>query len=94
MYIIFTAFVLGFIFMTYNVISGFIFNLLDNYKNNYQTGIVWFGGLVVLNILLLAFIQFGKYYITTYKNMGTFGPKGYTGLKGDIGDNVNSCIQN
>jgi hypothetical protein len=91
MYIIFIAFILGFIFLTYNIISGFIFNLLDNYKDNYRAGLVWFSGLVIFNVMLVAFIQFSHYYIKTHKNMGTFGLQGYKGLKGSQGDNVEAC---
>ena len=65
MYIIVVAFILGFTFLSINIIKDFIFNLLNSSSNTYITGVVWFGGLIFLNILIFIFIQFSHYYINT-----------------------------
>lgn len=92
MYIIVVAFILGFTFLSVNIIKDFILNLLNTSSNTYISGVIWFGGLIFLNILIFIFIQFSHYYINTQVSNGTIGRKGIMGEKGNIGNNEIKCI--
>ena len=91
MYIIITAFVIGFIFISINIIKDFIFNLQNKTSNNYNSGIIWFSGLIILNILIIIFIFSINYYLKNFVNIGDIGQTGFKGMKGSSGINTIKC---
>lgn len=93
MYIIFVSFILGFLFLSYNMVKTVVFNLLDNYNDNYKTGIIWFVTLMIFNIMIIIFVQYSNYHIKTYINIGTSGQGGSIGPKGIKGDDFIECIK-
>lgn len=75
------------------MVKTVVFNLLDNYKDNYKTGIIWFTTLMIFNIMIILFVQYSNYYIKTYINIGTVGQGGTIGSKGIKGDDFIECIK-
>ena len=88
MYIIITGVIIGVVFMFYNT----IINLLEKTKENKTLGkrdiMVWFYGLLIINIIVIISILLHKYYVEKYQLIGERGLSGYTGDIGRSGNDV------
>ena len=49
---------------------------------------MWFYGLLILNVIVMISIHIHKYYIETYQLSGNRGPRGYDGRQGENGQSV------
>jgi len=87
MYIIIFAVIIAIIFMFYNTIIN-ISQQAQNSKIGSPEIMMWFYGLLILNIIVMISIHIHKYYIETYQLSGNRGPRGYEGRKGDSGQSV------
>lgn len=70
-----------------NTMMTVIKTFFSNQKPTLQIGNIWFIGLLVVNIIIIAFI-YGFYY---YK-INTNGTQGYTGEPGFTGRDGEECI--
>jgi len=88
MYIIILGVIIGVVFMFYNT----IINLLEKTKENKILGkgeiIMWFYGLLIINIIVIISILLHKYYVEEYQLIGERGLSGYTGDIGRSGNDV------
>ena len=88
MYIIILGVIIGVVFIFYNT----IINLLEKTKENKILGkgeiIMWFYGLLIINIIVIISILLHKYYVEEYQLIGERGLSGYTGDIGRSGNDV------
>jgi hypothetical protein len=87
MYVIIFAILLGLIFLFYSTITS----LTDQAKSSKigQTKLmIWFYGLLILNIMIILTIHIHKFYIENYQLEGNTGPRGYDGRRGINGVSV------
>ena len=88
MYIIITGVIIGVVFMFYNT----IINLFEKTKENKTLGkgeiMMWFYGLLIINIIVIISILLHKYYVEEYQLIGERGLSGYTGDIGRSGNDV------
>ena len=88
MYIIILGVIIGVVFMFYNT----IINLLEKTKENKILGkgeiIMWFYGLLIINIIVIISILLHKYYVEKYQLIGERGLSGYPGDIGRSGNHV------
>lgn len=90
MYIIFAAILFAIIFYFWNAIKTiFMATVMNNSGGISPQGFIWFGSLVLLNVVIFGFIIWFYYYI---KDMpGPVGKPGYPGLPGDDAKDCKTC---
>jgi hypothetical protein len=87
MYVIIFAVIISIIFIFYDT----LFNLTQQVQNSKIGSIeimIWFYGLLILNVIVMISIHIHKYYIETYQLSGNRGPRGYDGRQGENGQSV------
>ena len=87
MYVIIFAVIISIIFIFYDT----LFNLTQQVQNSKIGSIeimMWFYGLLILNVIVMISIHIHKYYIETYQLSGNRGPRGYDGRQGENGQSV------
>ena len=87
MYVIIFAVIISIIFIFYDT----LFNLTQQVQNSKIGSIeimIWFYGLLILNVIVMISIHIHKYYIETYQLSGNKGPRGYDGRQGENGQSV------
>jgi hypothetical protein len=89
MYIIFAAILFAIIFYFWSAIKNIFTATIMSSSGVTSQGFIWFGSLVLLNVVIFGFIIWFYYYI---KDMpGPVGKPGYPGLQGDDAKDCKTC---
>lgn len=87
MYIIIFAVIISIIFIFYDTLIN-LSQQVQNSKIGSPEIMMWFYGLLILNVIVMISIHIHKYYIETYQLSGNRGPRGYDGRQGENGQSV------
>lgn len=91
----FLAIIFAIIFYFASTFSNVFYNIFTTSMNNLnlysnKTAIIWFFGLIFINICILIFI-ISFYYYKKNNAIGNVGPKGFDGEKGIDGTDIEGC---
>lgn len=89
MYIILFAVVFAIVFYLWSTIKNFVTVTVLSNTNITPQGFMWFGSLLLLNLVILGFVIW--FYYNTKNKPGSMGKKGVTGLPGDNARDCSTC---
>lgn len=86
MYIILAAIIFAIVFYSWATIKNIVSVTIFSNTNITPQGFIWFGSILLLNIVIFGFIIWFYYYIRDRP-----GPVGRQGFPGQPGDNAKDC---
>jgi hypothetical protein len=86
MYIIISAISFAIIFYSWTTLKNILTVTIFSNTNIAPQGFMWFGSILLINIIIFAFIIWFYYYI-----LNRPGPVGKRGFPGQPGDNARDC---
>ncbi len=86
MYIIIAAFIFAIVFYSWTTIKNVLSITIFSNTNITPQGFMWFGSILLINIIIFAFIIWFYYYIRDRP-----GPVGRQGFPGQSGDDAKDC---
>jgi hypothetical protein len=86
MYIIIAAIIFAIVFYSWTTIKNVLSITIFSNTNITPQGFMWFGSILLINIIIFAFIIWFYYYIRDRP-----GPVGRQGFPGQSGDDANDC---
>ena len=86
MYIIIAAFIFAIVFYSWTTIKNVLSITIFSNTNITPQGFMWFGSILLINIIIFAFIIWFYYYVRDRP-----GPVGRQGFPGQSGDDAKDC---
>jgi glucan phosphoethanolaminetransferase (alkaline phosphatase superfamily) len=89
MYIIFGAILFAIAYYFSNIIRNIFTTTVTDSKTISRQGFIWFGSILMINLIVLVFIVWYYYYIRD--KPGAVGKQGFPGLPGNNAKDCKTC---